>query len=213
MYTKAFLRLGQLLERGALLQHAYDAQQILATTCLVLTEGQYLDMTFETQMDVSLDDYVGMIRKKTAALFACSTRLGALLGGAPLQVVDAYASFGENLGLAFQVVDDILGIWGAEGQTGKSTSTDILARKKSLPIVYALGDPELRRIYAQEKIEDRDVERVIAILEQAGAREYAEQMAHKYSEKADLYLEETGSDSLARRAIGEWTQSLVGRRA
>ena len=213
MFSKVFLKLGQLPERGVSLRHALDAQQILAATCLELTEGQYLDMTFETETDVSLDDYLRMIRKKSAALIACSTRLGALLGGAPLRVIEAYASFGENLGMAFQVVDDILGIWGAEGQTGKSTSTDILARKKSLPIIYALSSPELRRIYAQDQIEDRDVDRVVAILEQARAREYAEQMARKYSEQAARKLEETGTDSDARQAIGEWTRSLLSRQS
>ena len=211
MFTKAFLTLGQLPERGVSLRQAHDAQQVLAGTCLTLTEGQYQDMTFETLMDVDLESYLCMIRKKSAALIACSARLGALLGGATLEITDAYSRFGENLGMAFQVVDDVLGIWGAEGKTGKSTSTDILARKKSLPIVYALDSSELRTIYAQEQIDERDVDRVAAILEKAGAREYAERMAREYSAQALHYLAQTGPDSAARQAIGELAQSLLGR--
>jgi geranylgeranyl diphosphate synthase type I len=213
MFTKAFLKLGQLSERGVSLQHAHDAQQIFAETCLALTEGQYLDMTFETSMDVDLESYMCMIRKKSAALISCSTWLGALLGGATPEATRASALFGETLGMAFQVVDDILGIWGAEGKTGKSAATDILARKKSLPIVYALGNPELRAIYAQKEVHDRDVARVVAILEQAGAREYAEQVAQKYSEQAIHHLARMGMGSPARQAIGELTQTLLGRQA
>jgi geranylgeranyl diphosphate synthase type I len=213
MFTKAFLKLGQLPGRGVSLQHAHDAQRIFAETCLALTEGQYLDMTFETTMDVGLESYLRMIQNKSAALISCSTRLGALLGGATPEATHACALFGENLGMAFQVVDDILGIWGAEDRTGKSTATDILARKKSLPIVYALENPELRAIYAQKEIKDRDVARVVAILEQAGARAYAEQMAQKYSQQAIHYLAQTGMSSPAGQAIGELAQTLLGRQA
>ena len=213
MYTKAFLKLGQLAACGVSLERVQDAQRAFAETCLTLTEGQYLDMTFETRMDVDLDSYLHMIGGKSAALIACSARLGALLGGASEKVVYAYALFGENLGMAFQVVDDLLGIWGSEGETGKSTSSDIRTRKKTLPVVYALDDPELQTLYAKEALTEEDVARVVAILERSGARDYAERMAETYSERALGYLDQAGTNSPAGQAIGEMARALLGRRS
>ena len=152
-----------------------------------------------------------MIGGKTAALVACSTRLGALLGGADAEAVEAYAQFGENLGLAFQVIDDILGIWGREVETGKSASSDILTRKKTLPIVYVLHDADLRSLYAQPELLDRDVERVLFILEKYQARSFAEQMARDYSEKAIDSLELAGYATPAHRAMRDYALSLLGR--
>jgi geranylgeranyl diphosphate synthase type I len=211
MFARAILELSRLPEDGVSLEQALTSQRVLLETCLVLTEGQYLDMTFENQMDVDLDSYLRMIHDKSAALIACSTHLGALLGGAGDEVVAHYAQFGENLGMAFQVIDDILGIWGAEGQTGKSTSTDILTRKKTLPVVYALPDAELQAIYAQDTLTERDVARVVGILERSGARAFAEQVAGDYSAKAMRSLTDAGQDSPARQAIRELALSLLRR--
>ena len=211
MFAKAILQLCRLSERGVPPERALSAQRIFAQTCVALTEGQYLDMTFETTMDVDLNDYLRMIRGKSAALIACSARIGALLGGADDEVVLAYARFGENLGMAFQVVDDILGIWGSEGRTGKSACTDILTRKKTLPIVYALEDDELRAVYSRKVLTDRDVARVVSILETRGARSFAEDTAREYSEEAMTSLALAGQATPARNAIGELALSLVKR--
>jgi geranylgeranyl diphosphate synthase type I len=113
--------------------------------------------------------------------------------------------------MAFQVIDDILGIWGSEDETGKSTSSDILARKKTLPIAYALGDPALQALYAQESIESADVARVTELLERSGARAYAEEMAEQYSAQALHYLEQAGLDTPAHHAMGRLTRSLLAR--
>ena len=191
MFAAAILRLSRLHGCGVPPEQALEAQRALVETCLRLTEGQYVDMKFETQTDVDIDSYLWMIGRKTAALIACSTRLGALLGGASGDVIAAYERVGENLGLAFQVIDDILGIWGLEADTGKSASSDILARKKTLPVVYVLHDPELRAIYARESLASGDVERVLAILEKHQAREFATKKARAYSQQAIRALDET----------------------
>ncbi len=211
MYTVAFLKLGQLPERGVPYGRALNAQRALAETCLTLTEGQYIDMAFETEVDVSLESYLRMIGAKSAALLACSAYLGAYLGGADDGVAELYRQFGENLGMAFQVIDDILGIWGTEDITGKSTATDILSRKKTLPILYALDDPELRDIYARERVGEDDVQRVVQILEEREAHTYAEGVAAKYSEQATRCLQHTGIDTPAHRAIYELAGSLLKR--
>lgn len=213
MFATSFLKLTQLGERGVDPARALRAVQVFARTCLDLTEGQYLDMTFETDLNVDSERYLGMIRAKSAALIACSTRLGALLGGADEQVEAAYADFGENLGLAFQVIDDILGIWGKEEVTGKSAASDIITRKKTLPVVFALHNPELRALYTQDTLDERDVTRVLDILEHMGAQEYAEQQAQRYSERAVQSLARAGAEHPARQAIGELTVELLRRQA
>jgi geranylgeranyl diphosphate synthase type I len=209
MFAAALLKIGELSDRGVMASRVLKAQRILINTCLALTEGQYLDMDFEASMDVDLDRYMLMIRNKSAALISCAAELGALLGGADGGTVSACAQFGENLGMAFQVIDDILGVWGAEDRTGKSASTDILARKKSLPIVYALGDGELGEIYARETITAQDVERVVAILEREEARAFAERVAGEYSTAALDLLAQANLESPTRQAIEELVRSLL----
>ncbi len=211
MYTVAYVKRSQLAERGVPLQRAVSAMRVLSETCLALTEGQYMDMSFEEEPEVDLDRYLWMIRCKSAVLIASSAQLGAFLGGGEQGVVAAYRQFGENLGMAFQVIDDILGIWGTEEVTGKSAATDVLSRKKTLPVVYALGDPALQEMYARERIQEHDVSRVIEILERAGARAYAEQMARMSSDQALECLAQTGLDTPAHRAIGELAMSLLKR--
>lgn len=211
MYAAAYVELSQLAEHGVSAERSMRAMRTLSETCLALTEGQYLDMAFEQQPQVALESYLRMIRAKSAALIACATELGALLGGAETSVVTAYRAFGENLGMAFQVIDDILGVWGAENETGKSASSDILTRKKTLPIVYGMRDPELQALYAQEQVGARDVPRVVEILERCGARAYAEQTAETYSGQALSYLERTGLDTDAHRAVVQLARWLLGR--
>lgn len=211
MYTVAYVKLSQLPERGVPLQRAMAALRLLSETCMALTEGQYLDMRFEDQPTVELEEYLWMIRCKSAALIACATQMGALLGGAGTEVAAAYRQFGDYLGMAFQVIDDILGIWGSEDETGKSTSSDILARKKTLPIAYALGDPSLQAVYAQDTITPADVARVTELLDRSGARAYAEQMAEEYSAQALHHLEEAGLDTPAHHALGQLAHSLLDR--
>ncbi len=211
MFALAFLMLSHLAERGASAHLALGTQRIFTETCVALTEGQYLDMTFETTMEVSLDDYLWMIRNKTAALIACAAQLGALLGGGDAQTVAALTRFGENIGMAFQVIDDILGIWGDEGQTGKSTSSDLVTRKKTLPVIYALADPELRALYAQDSLSDQDVRAAIAVLERHGAREFAEQTAQEFARQAAADLDQADRGLPAHQALREWSSLLLKR--
>ncbi|MBN1934203.1 MAG: polyprenyl synthetase family protein [Anaerolineae bacterium] len=211
MFALSFLTLGQLQERGVPAPTILRAQRLFTETCIALTEGQYLDMDFETRTEIAVDEYVRMIRNKTAALIACAMRLGALIGGADEETAARYAGFGENLGLAFQVIDDVLGIWGDESHTGKSTSLDILARKKTLPVIYALDVPDLRAFYAQETLTEQDVARAVDILERRGARAFATQIAQEFADQAVECLAGMPT-SPAHQAILDLGQSLLGRK-
>ena len=103
-----------------------------------LTQGQYLDLSYETRHDLTVDDYWLMVEGKTAALIAASTELGALAALSDEHVSDKYREFGRLLGMAFQVQDDLLGIWGNSSLTGKSSQSDLVTGKITLPIIYGL---------------------------------------------------------------------------
>lgn len=114
------------------------SEQLLRTS-IDLTNGQHLDMKYESQEDLQVSDYWPMISGKTAALLSACAKIGAILSGTNETTIQRMAEFGKYLGLAFQVQDDILGIWGKEEKTGKSVASDILAHKKSYPILLSLG--------------------------------------------------------------------------
>ncbi len=219
MFTLARLALHGLGSRPIPPAMAMDACMIFDHACLRLTEGQYLDMSFEGQLDVTVDEYLAMIEGKTAALLSASLELGALVGGANQATRQRLAEFGRSLGLAFQMQDDILGIWGDEAVTGKSAASDILTRKKSLPVLYALENPrlgkELRTRYAQP-IEPADVPAVLDLLAKAGAQEFTAQAAHSAHQKAVQALESSGvlaDGNEAGNTLWEMAEMLLGRRS
>ncbi|NPA91312.1 MAG: polyprenyl synthetase family protein [Chloroflexi bacterium] len=192
------------------------AFHLFTETALRLTEGQYLDMGYESRLDVDEQAYVTMIEGKTAALLAASTGLGALLGGAEEGVWRAYYTFGRYVGLTFQIVDDILGIWGDEQKVGKSVLSDILTKKKTYPVVYALTRsqvaPVLRELYAGPPFTERDVPRVVALLEESGAKEAAWAQARRFHERARSALMEAPVPATpARDALLEFVDALLTR--
>ncbi|MBE0480304.1 MAG: polyprenyl synthetase family protein, partial [Dehalococcoidia bacterium] len=114
------------------------AARILGEASLRLCEGQYLDISFERRMDIKISDYLTMISNKTAALVAGSVEIGAVLATENEPDIAHFKSFGHALGMTFQIHDDVLSIWGDEKKIGKSISTDIRSKKKTLPVVYLL---------------------------------------------------------------------------
>lgn len=126
------------LARGELKEEIRSrVERIFSRACIELCEGQFLDMGFQRSMEVSLDEYSLMAQKKTAALFGCAAEIGALMGGASEVVARRLGDFGRLVGEAFQVCDDILGVWGDERVTGKP-ARDVHDRKRGLPAVLAL---------------------------------------------------------------------------
>jgi len=159
-------------------------------TCVRLCEGQYLDIaTSAPGATMSVELYFDMIGRKTAALISASIEAGALLATDDETVIAHYRRFGWELGLAFQVNDDLLGIWGLEAATGKEP-TDLARRKKTLPVLYALehGAPEDRERLAElVRLPDpdaADVADIVEILERSGAREYTRGEAQRHRDAA-----------------------------
>ncbi|MGW6705554.1 family 2 encapsulin nanocompartment cargo protein polyprenyl transferase [Streptomyces sp. NPDC054956] len=149
----------------------------LAACVIELCAGQQADCAFEQRPHVSLDECLAMATAKTGALLGCACALGALYAGAGPEEVDAMDAFGREAGLAFQLIDDLIGIWGDPGHTGKPAGADLIARKKSLPVVAALtsgtaAGKELAELYAGPMTGD-DVRRAAEAVERAGGRDWA----------------------------------------
>jgi geranylgeranyl diphosphate synthase type I len=214
LFAISRLALQRLAQRGVAPDKVVRAFRLVDETCLDLTEGQYLDLAFETEDSVTVEMYMEMIGKKTAALMGCATQLGAVLATDDESIIEAYGSFGYQLGLLFQIVDDILGIWGEGETTGKGVGEDIVNGKRTLPIVHALetGDGELGEIYGQGTITERDVQRVVKRLDDLGARDYAHDRATQHWQLAHDTLEKTGIDNPAQRQLRELALFLIERR-
>ena len=159
-------------------------------TCVLLCEGQYLDIaTSAADEPMTVELYFDMIGRKTAALISASIEAGALLATDDEAVIAGYRRFGWALGLAFQLNDDVLGIWGQEQQTGKEP-TDVARHKKTLPVLYAVAhaapaDRErLAALYATADPSPDEVAEIVAILERSGGGDFTRDEARRYRDEA-----------------------------
>jgi geranylgeranyl diphosphate synthase type I len=188
------------------------AATILHDTCLDLTRGQFLDMSYEERTDLNLEDYWPMVGGKTSALLSACTSIGALLGNAGEAEQESYRQFGYHLGLAFQVQDDILGIWGDEAVTGKSVASDLVEGKNSLPVLYALGrQGKFAERWRQGPVTTGEVKAVATQLEKEGARNYAEEMSEKETKIALEHLGEANPHGAAGASLLELANMLLKR--
>jgi geranylgeranyl diphosphate synthase type I len=167
-------------------------------TCLALCEGQYIDIwTGEHEVTMTVDLYFDMIGRKTAALISASIEAGALLATDDEEVITRYRQFGWALGLAFQLNDDVLGIWGREQATGKEP-TDLAKHKKTLPVIYALehatpGDrARLEAVYALPQPGADEIAAAMAALDRTGAQDYTRAEARRWRDEAIAQLDAAG---------------------
>ena len=207
-----------LVERGITEGKALQVSLLLTRGYLDMTKGQCLDLGFEGSLDISLDDYLNMISCKTGALIGCGMEMGALIASGDETAAQAFARCGSALGLAFQIRDDVLGIWGDGATTGKAVGSDIRRRKKSFPIVYALeaavgvARQKLVEVYSKPDVNARDVEDVLMVLEGLNVPSHAQEVTR---DSAVLALKEAGRVPLpawARQEIEELAEFLIERR-
>jgi geranylgeranyl diphosphate synthase type I len=216
MFTLAYLALLGLREKGIADEKIANCAEMLSLACLELCEGQYLDVEYENRLDITVEDYLHVAAKKTAALFAVSTSLGVYLGSEDPELVHSFHLFGKELGIAYQICDDILGVWGVEGSVGKSTG-DISQRKKSLPVVYGLQSSDgkarkrLEKLYSQKSMRGEDVTEVTKILDRLGVRDYAGNLAEQYYGQALGQLEATGLGISRQAPLSEAACFLLKR--
>ncbi len=164
---------------GATPATALEAMRRLNQATMLMIEGQYLDITFEQRLDVTIGEYLAMVERKTGAMMGVSLAIGATLADASLAQADALDRAGRRLGRCFQMRDDWLGIWADPDALGKPTDADIRRRKKSFPILYALDHApadirrQLRQLYAPRNsgadMSEDQVDWVHALLGELGA--------------------------------------------
>ena len=185
-------------------------------TCVALCEGQFIDIrTSESDELMSVELYFDMIGRKTAALIAASIEAGAILATDDDEIVRRYRAFGWALGLAFQLNDDLLGIWGPERATGKEAS-DVPRKKKTLPVIYAFehAGPEdrarLATLYGNGGPTADNVDEIVAILERTGARDYTRDQARRHRDEALAELDAAGVvDAEARARLEDVIVSVI----
>jgi len=180
--------------------------------------GQQLDMDFEKAAIVSREEYLRMIELKTAALIAASLRIGALIGGGSDKDSDLLYDFGRNLGLAFQIQDDILDIWGDTKVFGKTKGGDIVSNKKTFPFIKAmeLSTGETRKqlqilFSGSESGPDVKIRIVTELYDQLNIRGESESLANDYIDKAFQCLQKVNVDDKRKKELTDLASSLIGR--
>ncbi len=181
--------------------------------------GQQLDMDFEKAAIVREDEYIRMIDLKTAVLLAASVKIGAVIGGADDKDSDLLYEFGRNLGLAFQIQDDLLDVWGDVKLFGKTSGGDIEANKKTLPFIKAMelakGD-QLKQLQKLFSLADADpetkIKEVIGIFDQLNIKDTTEILAYDYINKAFGFLQKVNVDETRKKEMTDLAISLIGRK-
>jgi geranylgeranyl diphosphate synthase type I len=216
LFTLSRIALHRLTDLGFSDAKVLRLMRLYDETCLRLCEGQYIDIwTSEHDETMSVELYFDMIGRKTAALISASIEAGALLATDDEAVIERYRRFGWALGLAFQLNDDLLGIWGQEQATGKEPS-DLARHKKTLPVIYAFENAgpadraRLEALYRHADPSSEEVAEAVAILERIGARDYTRDEARRHRDEALANLDGAGVvDAAARRRIEEIIVSVI----
>lgn len=194
----------------------FRATAELAEATAAMISGQRSDMAFDERLDVSVAECSRMEGDKTGALLAYAAGVGAILAGADETLIAALKRYGMELGLAFQAVDDLLGIWGDPAVTGKPAGNDLRERKKSLPVAVAMAsDPaareELAELFGKADLLDADVARAASLVEAAGGRAATVEIAGRHTDAALEALADSGSRSSAAAELVELAEFIVER--
>jgi len=221
MHALARLALMRLQDRGLSVSRVLKALRLLDQSCLSMCEGQHLDLAFQERLDVGVDAYFKMVAGKTGALMSCALGLGALVATEDDKVVEAFKECGKNLGIAWQIREDIQDLsfdyaQDRQGSAGEQAlSSDVLNKKKLLPIVYTLESGDLRtkrelgNIYFKRVLEPQDVQQIVNILNERLALEYAQERARDYCRTAMESLEGVGLSLWAREELEKLCQHIV----
>jgi geranylgeranyl diphosphate synthase type I len=209
---ETFLSYTQCADLGVAAADVLAAIRTLSTTCIEVCHGQALEQTSSGNLETDELGYLRIVRFKTASVCRAATRIGAQLSGAPSEVVDALGAYGEHLGIAFQIIDDVLAYDGHPDMVGKPLQSDLRNRRVTLPVIYALesGTPEVRQavrtLFTAEGLDPAEAHRrLAALLHGCGALDRARDLAHYYTGKAkqqlDHLLPSEGRESL--RALAD----------
>lgn len=206
------------LMAGCPAKYLKGVMDLFTTTALEIGEGQQYDVDFENRMDVTAEEYIEMIRLKTSVLLACAMKLGAMQADAPEADADLLYSFGERLGLAFQLQDDMLDVYGDFRTFGKKIGGDILCNKKTYMLIKALegADAQQREelehwINATEYVPEEKIQAVTALYDAIGVRSVCSDLINSYFEESCQLLEQVNLPSGKKAALWQYALSLLGR--
>ena len=192
---------------------------VFTETALEIGEGQEYDMSFETRTDVTEDEYIEMIRLKTSVLLACAMQIGAILADAPEEDVKNLYKFGEQLGLAFQLQDDLLDVYGDPAVFGKAIGGDITSNKKTYMLINAVNRANpVQRQELMRWIEAKDFDRaekvraVTALYDEIGIRQLCEQKINYYFEECRRYLAKVKVSDERKKLLLDYTDEMMKRR-
>ena len=189
-----------------------DAVDLISSTCLMLTEGQQLDIGFQDQPIISSAKYEEMISGKTAALLAACCQMGALIGGKSKSQQMPYRDFGRSIGMAFQIYDDWLGVWGDEKETGKTTSGDLIEGKKSMPVLIGLENSErFRERWKKEEKREAYVKEMAEWLREDGVEKEVNQAFQVWTDRAMKALGKMDCSEKVKLALREFANKLIIR--
>lgn len=216
MFVVARLAQHRMRDAGLDAARALAVMEEIDQACMRLVHGQYLDMSFETREDVTLPEYLEMAGGKTAAMFAAPFAVGGVVAGALPEYVHALREYGRHVGLAFQMVDDILGIWGDPAVTGKPVGDDLLSRKMTYPVISALESPDeagrsFREAYATPPGEGDRIDSMARWIETTGARAATEAMAREEMALAMGAINRVGLPNAVYDVLEEYAEAAVGR--
>ncbi len=211
MFTLAFSALNEM--RGVLPDDfVLETFAVLQRTCIQLTGGQYLDLSYENLRNLPMEAYWPMIQGKTASLISCCCELGAITARATTAQRQDFFEFGKRIGLAFQVQDDYLGIWGDAEKTGKSNISDLITGKKTLPVIYALSqEKDFADRWLRGPIEPENVSDVVRLLELEGAKDFTIQNADRLTREALAALDRAAVSLPGKQALIEIAKNLINR--
>jgi len=193
------------------------AWESLSRATARMIDGQAEDMAFQSRSSVSVGECLAMMAHKTGALLSCAASIGAILASAPGPIVDALADFGLHLGLAFQAIDDVMGIWGDPHMTGKPAAGDLRERKKSLPVAAALqvGGPDgfrLQQILEGGEPAGPALAEAVALVERLGGGRRARDVAERGLERCFQALGRVALCEPARTELEEMARFVAGRK-
>ncbi|MBN2633288.1 MAG: polyprenyl synthetase family protein [Bacteroidales bacterium] len=200
-------------------QYLQKVLRIFNKTAIEVCVGQQLDIDFEKATIIRQEEYMRMIELKTAVLISASLKIGAIIGSAENKDSDLLYEFGKNLGLAFQIQDDILDVWGDVKVFGKKSGTDIVSNKKTFPLVMAMETASKAQIKILQSLQnDKDIEasekisKTIEIYDQLNIRDTTEILAYDYINKAFGYLNKVNVDETRKKEMTNLAISLIGRK-
>ena len=214
MLVLAYQRMQQCDQR-----HLQAVLDVFTETALEIGEGQEYDMSFETRNDVTEEEYIEMIRLKTSVLLACAMKIGAILADAPAEDVENLYKFGEQLGLAFQLQDDLLDVYGDPKVFGKAIGGDITSNKKTYMLINAVNRANaeqrselMKWIEAKHFDRSEKVAAVTALYDQIGIRELCEQKINFYFDECRKYLAKVNVSDERKQQLLDYTDEMMKRR-